>query len=64
LRSFRPAPFARAGHQEEAKKALARALELDPNMRGSNLKERMGVFRRSEDFTKYADALMKAGLPA
>jgi TolB-like protein/Tfp pilus assembly protein PilF len=52
-----------AGHQEEAKKALARALELDPNMLGSNLKERMGVFRRPEDFTKYAEALIKAGLP-
>jgi hypothetical protein len=32
-------------------------------MRVSNLKERIGWFRRPEDFAKYADALRKAGLP-
>jgi TolB-like protein len=52
-----------AGRAEEAHKAVARALELDPGMRVSNLKERIGWFRRPEDFAKYADALRKAGLP-
>ncbi len=42
---------------------MARALELDPGMRVSNLKGRIGRFRRPEDFAKYADALRKAGLP-
>ena len=41
----------------------ARALELDPEMRVSNLEGRIGRFRRPEDFAKYADALRKAGLP-
>jgi TolB-like protein len=52
-----------AGRLEEARKAVARALELDPEMRVSNLEGRIGWFRRPEDFAKYADALRKAGLP-
>jgi TolB-like protein/Tfp pilus assembly protein PilF len=52
-----------AGRLEEAQKAVARALELDPGMRLSNLKERIGTFRRPEDYAKYADALRQAGLP-
>jgi TolB-like protein/DNA-binding winged helix-turn-helix (wHTH) protein len=52
-----------AGRLEQARKAVARALELDPLMRLSNLKDRVGVFRRTEDFAKYADGLRRAGLP-
>jgi tetratricopeptide (TPR) repeat protein len=52
-----------AGRLEEAQKAVARALELDPGMRLSNLKDRIGTFRRPEDYAKYADALRQAGLP-
>ena len=52
-----------AGRLEEAQKAVARALELDPAMRLSNLKDRIGTFRRPEDFAKYADGLRRAGLP-
>ena len=52
-----------AGRLEEAHKAVVRALEIDPDMRLSNLKDRIGFFRRSEDYEKYADALRKAGLP-
>ena len=52
-----------AGRLEEAQKAVARALELDPDMRLSNLKDRIGAFRRPEDYAKYADGLRKAGLP-
>jgi tetratricopeptide (TPR) repeat protein len=52
-----------AGRLEEAQQAVARALELDPEMRLSNLKDRVGVFRRVEDYAKYADALRQAGLP-
>jgi TolB-like protein len=52
-----------SGRLEEARKAVARALELDPDMRLSNLKDRIGTFRRPEDFAKYADGLRKAGLP-
>jgi hypothetical protein len=57
------ASYALAGRPEEAQRAVARALELDPGMRVSNLKERIGWFRRPEDFAQYADALRKAGLP-
>jgi hypothetical protein len=52
-----------AGRLEEAQKAVVRALELDPDMRRSNLKDRIGTFRRLEDFAKYADGLRTAGLP-
>jgi tetratricopeptide (TPR) repeat protein len=52
-----------AGRLEEAQKAIARALELDPDMRLSNIKNRIGTFRRPEDFAKYADGLRRAGLP-
>src|SRR5262245_45892658 len=52
-----------AGRQEKAQWAVARALELDPDMRLSNLKDRIGIFRRPEDYAKYADALRRAGLP-
>src|SRR5215831_13395603 len=57
------ASYALAGRLEEARKAVARALELDPDMRLSNLKDRIGIFRRPEDYAKYADALRRAGLP-
>jgi tetratricopeptide (TPR) repeat protein len=52
-----------AGRLEEAQKAVARALELDPGMRLSNLKDRIGTFRRPQDYAKYAQALRQAGLP-
>jgi TolB-like protein/tetratricopeptide (TPR) repeat protein len=52
-----------AGRPEDAQKAVARALELDPGMRLSNLKERIGTFRRAEDYDKYAEGLRRAGLP-
>jgi TolB-like protein len=52
-----------AGRHEAARRAIARALELDPDMRISNLKERIGIFRRAEDYSKYVDGLRKAGLP-
>jgi TolB-like protein/Tfp pilus assembly protein PilF len=57
------ASYARANRPEEARNFVARALELDPQMRVSNLAARMGYFRRPQDFAKYADALRDAGLP-
>ena len=51
-----------AGRMEEAKRFVARALQLDPDMRVSNFKDRI-ISIRPEDFAKYADGLRKAGLP-
>jgi TolB-like protein/Tfp pilus assembly protein PilF len=51
-----------AGRSDEARAHIARALELDPELRLSNLKDRVGPFR-AKDFAKYADGLRKAGLP-
>jgi TolB-like protein len=51
-----------AGRMNEASGLIARALQLDPDQRISNLKDRVGPYR-PEDFAKYADALRKAGLP-
>jgi TolB-like protein/class 3 adenylate cyclase len=51
-----------AGRLNEARGFIARALQLDPELRISNLKNRVTWFR-PEDFAKYAEALRKAGLP-
>jgi adenylate cyclase len=51
-----------AGRLNEARGFVARALQLDPELRISNLKTRVTWFR-PEDFAKYAEALRKAGLP-
>jgi TolB-like protein len=51
-----------AGRLNEARGFIARALQLDPELRISNLKTRVTWFR-PEDFAKYAEALRKAGLP-
>jgi hypothetical protein len=47
---------------DDARRWITRALQLDPGLRISNLKDRVSWFR-PEDFAKYADALRKAGLP-
>jgi TolB-like protein len=51
-----------SGRLEEARKAIARGRALDPGMRISNLKDRVGPFH-PEDFARYADALRLAGVP-
>jgi TolB-like protein len=56
------ASYASAGRSEDAHRAIARALQFDPDMRVSNLKDRLMQFR-PEHFAKYTDALRKAGLP-
>jgi TolB-like protein len=53
---------ARSGRLDEARKWVARGLALDPGMRISNLKDRIGPFH-PEDFARYAEALRMAGLP-
>jgi adenylate cyclase len=50
------------GDLEQAKSAIARACELDPALRVSNLPDRVGPFR-PKDLARYADALRLAGLP-
>jgi TolB-like protein len=47
---------------EPAQKAMARALECNPALRASNLRE-LAPFRRAEDLATFAKALRKAGLP-
>jgi TolB-like protein/tetratricopeptide (TPR) repeat protein len=51
-----------AGRMAEARKAVARILEIDPSMSLSNLGEFIPL-RRSEDMQLLADGLRKAGLP-
>ncbi|PWT77639.1 MAG: CadC-family transcriptional regulator [Acidobacteria bacterium] len=51
-----------SGHLDQARNCVVRARELDPAMRLSNLKDRVGPFR-PEDFSKYREALQIAGLP-
>ena len=49
-----------SGRPDQAQKALARALQLDPGLEMSTLS---GAFRRAEDFERYAEGLRLAGLP-
>ena len=52
-----------AGRLEQAQKALARLRQLDPTLAVSNLRERLGPYRRPDDLTRYEEGLRKAGLP-
>jgi tetratricopeptide (TPR) repeat protein len=52
-----------AWQPEQAQRGLARALECNPALRASNLKD-LAAFRRTEDLATFADGLRKAGLPA
>jgi TolB-like protein/Flp pilus assembly protein TadD len=56
------ATSAMAGRQEQAGKAIAHLLELDPGLRISNLRDLFPV-RRMEDFAKWEEGLRRAGLP-
>ena len=56
------ASYASAGRSEDAHKMIARALQLDPDMRVSNLKDRL-MMLQPEHFAKYAGSLREAGLP-
>ncbi|MGO8916630.1 MAG: adenylate/guanylate cyclase domain-containing protein [Stellaceae bacterium] len=51
-----------AGRLEEARGCIARALQLDPDMRISNLRDRIAPFR-PDVAVKYVEALRKAGIP-
>src|SRR6266436_9753645 len=51
-----------AGRLEPAQKAMARALESNPGLRASNLRD-LAPFRRAEDLATFAEGLRKAGLP-
>ena len=51
-----------AGRLEPAQKAMARALEFNPDLRASNLRD-LAPFRRAEDLATFAKGLRKAGLP-
>jgi TolB-like protein/class 3 adenylate cyclase len=57
------ASSALAGRMEQAQKALARLRQLDPVLRVSNLRDRMGPYRRPEDVARCEEGLRKAGLP-
>jgi hypothetical protein len=41
---------------------MARALEFNPDLRASNLRN-LAPFRRAEDLATFANALREAGLP-
>ncbi len=51
-----------AGRLEQAQRAMSRALECDPDLYASNLRD-LAPFRRAEDLTTFAMGLRKAGLP-
>jgi Flp pilus assembly protein TadD len=54
---------AMSGRLAEAQRAIARCQALDPDLRLSNLKDRVGPYR-PEDFERYVMGLRLAGLPA
>ena len=57
------ASYALAGLDTEARKMLARYLQLDPARRVSNMRETMGAYRYEKHLVQYEDALRLAGLP-
>ena len=57
------ASHALAGRPEQAQKALARLRQVDPALRISNLRDRLGPYRRPEDLARYEEGLRRAGLP-
>jgi TolB-like protein len=50
------------GRPEQARRAVARALECNPDLRTSNLRDLI-PFRRAEDLAAFAEGLRNAGLP-
>ena len=50
------------GRMQDAKKYFARLQMLDPELRISNLGDRIS-FRRPDDFSRFAEGLRKAGVP-
>src|SRR5262249_48980303 len=56
------ASSALSGRLDEAQKAVARARNLDPDLRISNLRDRVGPFRPA-DFARFAEGMRLAGLP-
>ena len=51
------------GRREDAKKYFARLQMLDPELRVSNLAERIN-FRKPDDFSLFAEGLRKGGVPS
>jgi TolB-like protein len=62
LRIF-AASNAMAGRAEHAHQAVARLRQLNPALRVSSLKGRLGPYRQAEDLTRYEEGLRQAGLP-
>ena len=56
------ASHALAGRPEEARKAIARIRQLDPDLCISNLLDRLPALR-PEDLSRYVEGLRKAGVP-
>jgi adenylate cyclase len=52
-----------AGRTTEASKMCARLRQVDPALRISNLRDRVGPYRRPEDIARLIDGLRKAGVP-
>jgi tetratricopeptide (TPR) repeat protein len=52
-----------SGRIEEAREAMARMREIDPDLRLSNLDRVASPFRRREDLARYTEGMRRAGLP-
>jgi tetratricopeptide (TPR) repeat protein len=59
---YAAASNALAGRMEEARQAMARLRQIDPELRISNLKD-FTPLRRPEDRARYEEGMRKAGLP-
>jgi TolB-like protein/Tfp pilus assembly protein PilF len=57
------ASHALAGRLKRARETIARMLSIDPDLRISNLKDRLPTFRRPQDLARYIEGLRKAGVP-
>jgi tetratricopeptide (TPR) repeat protein len=60
---FAAMAYALSDRVGEAREAMARMRETDPDLRLSNLARVAAAFRRSEDLVRWTEGLRKAGLP-
>jgi hypothetical protein len=62
-RRIRAAAFAQAGKMDDARRAIADLLSLDPAMRLGRWRSSAGLWRRPDDYDRWFDGLRRAGMP-
>lgn len=62
-RRVRAAAYAQAGRMDEAQRAIADLLALDPEARLVRRRSSAGPWQRPDDYDRWFDGLRRAGMP-